>query len=991
MQNGLPLEKYLAPFFLDHTMGLSGVGHFQGKFDDQTLLVTYEAQQINLENESLAIETSEIKQGLAKPVHYIDFSRGLHVGFLPLENASYFEKNCQLLFSDISAYILFEGKNIHIPSIETFCQGIYMAGSIDIHLNSLLNSDESQEGPQVHLESPLILDHSFVNTSHIDIRMQSLHGKVSQIQNFFSHLPKPLFFLKVPIEGDVTMHQDAGHLHFNFFPDTYDMQIHLKGALSEGTMKVGYSDAALHELSLIFEYDYQDNTLEFSEIQGTLLVGEPENIEEYSVVGEKIFFSDYLQNRSTFDLWIGDKKRDMIRLAGETFSPQGRSNDIQFLLNHQLSHFGNVHPSSFHLILKDWWQIQELTLIADFKLASLFKDLQRFSRSGFLSLSRPVVKKINDVKKAEGACSVQIEYDGAQSKLFYKANGEEIIVDDYSFKKISLDGNKADDTWNIDQLVIDDASIAANILRKEGSWLINFMGLQIGKSLLMGLQGEYFDDSNTIEGKINLLEMDVAGLKEWPRVVAFLQKYPLHGFFKASGQFYWQGREEDGSSKWDALLTASLKNLKYKNLQFEDISHVSIHFASDRGIIARQIKTALLSEGSKKANLNLDKFEYDLKQDSFNLENLNFSIPFSQVTWTFDQLFNSFPYLFGENNSAILGQAKQYGYLEGSLNFDYADPHYGIKLMLKDGDYNFFNKKLYLSNFSLEYDPCEVLIMTRCLGEAFPFWLHYKSSLSNFKKGDLFITENSTINLSENPLIIKCQYDAQGFSIDEANGRFHEMTFNLMKNRTKEAIAQAHFLTGEVGFNAKSAASLMSRDWGEKFGLWQIGDGYSLEGCWEFYPSSLANEGYKTYFEGRLEGENYEFKGYQLKKLQADIQLTPEKIYLKNVLVTDPSLVLHISDLRFLNQGADNWKVSLSKAKALEFKPNLLQKRKVPSSDDQKTLVFRDLILENVQGTLGKPESFVGKGSLLFVNAPQKKYKPSFICNTRRNFNASWS
>ncbi len=38
------------------------------------------------------------------------------------------------------------------------------------------------------------------------------------------------------MEGDVSIHQDACHLHFAFAPDNYTMQMHLKGSLADGTI-----------------------------------------------------------------------------------------------------------------------------------------------------------------------------------------------------------------------------------------------------------------------------------------------------------------------------------------------------------------------------------------------------------------------------------------------------------------------------------------------------------------------------------------------------------------------------------------------------------------------------------------------------------------------------------------------------------------------------------------------------------------------------------
>ncbi len=102
----------------------------------------------------------------------------------------------------------------------------------------------------------------------------------------------------------------------------------------------------------------------------------------------------------------------------------------------------------------------------------------------------------------------------------------------------------------IDQLLMDQVSIAADIWRKSGSWLINFLGIRLGKSVLIGLQGEYFDDSRLANGKINLLEIDIEALEEWPKGRDFLLRYPLKGHLKAAGQFHMSSVEMDYMEKW---------------------------------------------------------------------------------------------------------------------------------------------------------------------------------------------------------------------------------------------------------------------------------------------------------------------------------------------------------------------------------------------------------------------------------------------------------
>jgi hypothetical protein len=950
-----PLDKYVAPLLMDGKwMQLTGEGDFSGTFDQRFLAISYGGRQVHLENPGFVIEAAEIHQSPhtygKTPVHYFDFVKGTQIGLLPLSNATYFEKNSGLLFTDVNVDVIFDGQNIHMPSMEAFSQGIYMAGSLELDLK------DPHEGYY-----------------DVDMHLQTLHGKVSQVQSFFSHFQKALFFLKIPLEGDVSMHQDAGHMHFAFSPQTYTFQMKLKGSLADGVIAPNDSQVALHELSLTFDYDHQANVLDFSDIQGTLLVGEPSRVEEYTVVGERIRFSDYANNRSSFDLWVGDKKRDMIRVTGETFPSLEDPACVQFVLDRNLSHFGNVHPNLFHLVLKDWCEIQEFQWMADFKLSTLFQDLQRFSRTGFLFLSRHALKQLNDIKRADGNFKMAIEYDGKRSQLDYHLTGEDIAIDSHTFHTVQLEGKKRDNTWTIDQLVLDNISFAADVLRKPGSWYINFLGARLGDSILMGLQGEYFEDSRVVEGKVNLLEIDFAALNEWPKMQEVLKDYPLKGHLRASGPFQYELSEHGQLGKLEMSFQASLKGLQFKNLIFDDMQNLSLHYESEKGLTISKIQTALKSENTaKKAILSLEKFAYDQNQEVFSLENLAFAIPFSHLSPLIEQLSLCFPHTFSPAAANILLKAKQAGDLEGSVNFDYASPHYGIKLSFKDGDYQFLNKNYKLSHFSLEYDPCEVKVTAQCQGEAFPFWVQSKSSSVHLDQGEVTISEEPPEQTIENPLVLTWQNDQhEGFLLQQARGVLHGMDFALERVQAKRTLSPSQFLQGVIKFNAKDAVALISKELSENFAIWQIGAGYCLKGEWELRPSLQNDEPLKTYFTGHLEGQNFEFMGYRLAHLEAAMQSSPEEICLKNVHAEDPCGHLKIPEV-LLSSHQDSWKMQMAKAEALEFKPNLLQSINSSELNSYKTLEVRELSLSNFQGILGETPTFAGKGFLHFVNPPKK-------------------
>lgn len=955
----LPLKKYVAPFCVnENKLHLSGFGDIQGSFDHQNLKVFYEARDVVLENDYLRIEAPEVKQnpqattfGQSKPVYYYNFTSGASFGSMPLVNASYLEKNSKLVFSDIHAEVVFDGYNIHIPNIESFCQGVYFVGELDLIFHDTL-------------------DGYFDVTYHI----QSLHGKFTQLQDLFSHLGKSLFFLKIPMEGEISMHHDAGYMKFNFNPATYNLEAHFKGDLNNGKIVAENSQLSLDELSLHFEYDHLDNFLEFSDIQGTLLVGEPERVEEYMVVGEKILFSDYARSQASFDIWVGDKKRDVIRLAGKTCASDlfPEENCVEFILDRDLSHFGTVHPEDFHLILKDWWQIQEFRFVAEFKLTSLLQDLKRFSRTGFLFLSRHLLKRLDKIKKAQGNFHVKIEYEDRFSRLDYQLTGSEIAIDSRTFQQFLLKGKKANDTWIIDQLKLDQFSIAADILRKSGSWMINFLGIKAGKSILAGLQGEFFDDHHAILGKVNLLEMDLAGLREWPQLEKVLKDYPLQGQLKAFGEFQFEMEsDESGEYRFNTLLNTALKNVEFKDLSFDNMSGISCHYVSDKGVIVRQISTALKTNAKTLANLQLDKIEYDIAQDIFSMENLRFAIPASSLFQISSCCASHFPSSITPAWIEGISNIKQKGVLEGCLSVEYENPHYAVKLNLKDDDYVFFNKHFPLANFCLEYDPCELKITTQYLHPLSPFWVQHRSSSNHLTEGEWIITEKSAQEPNENSLLVKWRQLEESFCIDHAEGGLYGLQFNL-KGVTPTTRQVSQCLIGDIHFNLKKITPLLPLEMGKKINDWQINSNFCLNGKWEIKPAENETELFRNYFSGDLKGEDFICKGYRFGKIQSHVEYSPENIVLNDVHFSDSYGNFNIDKIYLNRRPLDEWVASIPRIVGQELTPSLLQKNDISKQLSPKPLVVRELILENFKGTLGKIDSFSAKGYLTFVNPPKK-------------------
>lgn len=960
--NGLALEKYLAPLlFPEGKLKLSGIGDFKGSFDHQNLYVKYDAQNLTLQNSDFVIEIQKIvdSTGAENPQwaeHYFDFGSKKHFGVLPVKNGTYFEKNNGLLFTDVKGDMIIEGQKVHIPEIETFCNGLYFAGNIEVDYSSPLEGVFT-----VEIHSPV------------------MHGKVSQLQHMFSHFNKPLFFLKFPLEGNLAFHKKGGWLRFSFNPTDYLLEGHVEGILTDGVVTCANTDISFQELSMNFEYDHIEDYLDFSDIQGSVLVGKPEKVEEYALAGDRIHFTNYSKNQAEFDLWVGDKKRDVIRVIGKTQPVTESGEIIEFVLNQELTHFGDVHPKTFELIMKDWTQIEKFYFQVEFKLATLLHDLQRFSRTGLLFSSQDILKKVNDIQSAQGNFLVDISYDNQYSRWNYEISGSQVSLEDFHFQKVLLNGRRIDNTWIIDQLQFDKLSLAADILRTHDLWKINFLGLRWGEGVLLGLEGEYLDGANDFNGRINLLEANLNKLEEYAPLSDFLKEYQPKGQIRANGQIKVELGKEIDARRFKATLSTSFHAFELKGIPLADIENCSCEFISDRGIILKDLKSSIQNpqNGAWLAGFDLKKGAYDFEKQALILEDFKFNAPAQTASELAKLLHTKLPDALSPWFVEILGKAKKDEPLQGSFDLDFSYPHYTFRLKLHEGNYFFNNDRHAINQFVLERDLNELKITTQYFLRGHPLWLVIKSASPQLDSGTLLVSEEipqAAVFSNLLPLTLSWKIDeSAGFIIEKAIGSLSGADFNLHRDPHVALNPEYHNLSGEIRWDVRKMSKYLNFDLRRSVENWQIGEGYSLKGN---FAMSKSNDGGAPalYAKGMLEGDNFEFKGYQFQKLMAKIDSNPDHTKITDLKVEDPSGFLQINTLDILKINEEQSQLLIPIAVVNEFRPSLLRIAGSPAPETFKPLVIHQLDLFNLNGILGEINSFSGNGKLSFANSQKKNF-----------------
>lgn len=937
----LPLAQFL-PLFLFHEehLQLGGSAVFYGQFDRNGLNLHYDANDVMVENKDFVFRVPQIS---SQGIETIPQGPVQQKKTVPIENGSLLEKHRRLLLTHINAQVSFEGKEIHIPQFETFCEGIFLAGSLSI-----------QRG-----EKPLA-----------DVLLHTLHGNMNQARTLLSHFDQQSFFYKFPIEGNLALRTKGARLRFGHAKNQNISECLIQGILTEGVLDSQTADVSARGISLLFDYNYPANTLNIFDIQGSLLVGKPHHVEEYLLAGDYIRFVDYANNEAEFDLWIGDKNRDILRLAGKTKKApnlEQKNHFIQFILNHELSHFGDVHPDTFHLVLKNWSDVEAFNLDFSFRLKTLLSDIQRFSRTGLLFLSRHSLKKFNELKNANGDFWVTLHYNQPQSTLHYSIQGKEAAIANHQFSQVVLNGKKQGDIWSIDQLLLDEISLAAELKKQPENWKVNFLGIRLGDSFLLGMSGNFNEQEKLFKGRIDLFEASLHNYYAWNRSKDALDQDRLKGILKGSGDIIIKSEKNSSSLQLESNLIFSAKGVEGYGWKLQDIAKIFCRYNSEEGIVIDHIDAHInpIEQSQAVAFINLDRLHIDLKRHMLNLKGLHFSIPPSNLRTLSNsiQKISFFDPTIFEKLSLYHDEN-----LEGSVDLSFSKSGLSLHLSLKDAMYVLQNNTHEIKQFTFDYTtPSWSLGAQYRLKNSF-YWLQAYTSDPHGKEGEILLTQyDAKQDLKTSPLSIQWKNDLKkGFIIHRISGSLGGISCLLTENPQSVDNGSMYCLNGELGINFQKEIPFISPELLKVLRKWKIGQELTLNGEWQFSKIFGSEENFFT-FLGKLNAFPFEIGEYRFNQLSAEAKISKTQLEFSDINITDPAGTITINKMDLAMDENALWNFNIPSAALIDMRPSLLKKAKERTSFPE-TFLIRHLELSSLQGRLQSPRNITGNGRFSFSN-----------------------
>lgn len=152
----------------------------------------------------------------------------------------------------------------------------------------------------------------------------------------------------------------------------------------------------------------------------------------------------------------------------------------------------------------------------------------------------------------------------------------------------------------------------------------------------------------------------------------------------------------------------------------------------------------------------------------------------------------------------------------------------------------------------------------------------------------------------------------------------------------------------------------------EVFKSLKMGKGYEAKGRLKLAPGGI-------YFQGLLSGKQLELFEYELRTLLGQIELTPTKVHIYDLKVSDSAGILKVDEILCEERPNAPWTISMPKLTISEFRPSLLHRVGETGEKEASPLVVRELNIVDFQGLVEDSDTYTAQGELTFINSYRRE------------------
>lgn len=937
----VPLEKFVSPFLFRHDdIRLKGLGDFKAQFDLKGLAITYTGEQVELESDKVKMTMKEVpgkRRGELLGEHYVNFTTGEQRGALPIEQATYFDKVKGLLFTDIHGEAVFDQRKVFLP-----------------HISSTLN--------QVEMKGNILIDNTDEREGYFDVfvDLDVVEGSLKEAAEILEQIEPAIQVSQIPLDGQLHFKEKGAQFAFRVVEGRLSWDAKVEGHVSEGSLNLELPLVATKDIHFDFHFDKEQDTILVKGLSGAFFIGEAGAEEEYPFFVDLMGFNKLATKDGLFNIQVFDRQGELFRVAGIT---EAKEEHVLFKFDKVLTHFGDMRPSNLELKMKGLSAIENFNLDLSFDLKKIFNELARIARSG-LSLSP---KLLSSLEAFEGKLEGHFHYQASEGRFLYQLQGKKVKVKGKELEQVALLGDYQEGVWRIKDGQIDALYFSLDATKKKGTWLLEHLGIKLGNSLVLGLEGEWEEGASSFLGRVNLLEVALEKLDEFAELRPFVEEFNPKGLLKGSGTLN-LGKNEKGEPLIEASFTTRCKDIQIKGLHFQDIEPSTFQFVMGQGVQLRNLKTALLTSDTHLpiVDLFVEKVGIDFHHDITEIENLKFALPAVNLPWLSQTLEASFPDLMTPFVKTNLTELKKGGIAQGAFHLKFQEGGQEIKVTLADGPWQLLGWDQELKNFLLELDNEEIKISTQVVVDNRLAWVISRTPYPEALKGVIVISDGMK---EDDPLTIYWEKkEEQGLVINKVAGRALGVSVAIEEDTTNPTTKEAFHLKGEMNLDLARAAHLLGPELREKLMAMELGRGWGLTGHLQV-EKEMKNEVRPYHFLGHLYGRQCEVKGYCFEELFANVEAHEDTLVFSDFQVKDPALALFIKYGAFRRNTYGQWVANIPFIEASHIRPSLLWEIKKTRSSEPKPLVIDSLTVQDLNGPTS---NLRGTGQLTFQN-PVKK------------------
>ncbi len=475
----------------------------------------------------------------------------------------------------------------------------------------------------------------------------------------------------------------------------------------------------------------------------------------------------------------------------------------------------------------------------------------------------------------------------------------------------------SDGLWSIPSFVCGPVTTRCNLDRDSDGWLLQKGVIHCGDAFSFDFEGKC-TDAFRLNVVIDQLKGDLSKIHH-----PFLQGRPLRGNLEGKGCLVIH-------SELEADLDVSIKDLVFGDYAIENSGPLYVSMISAGSAFIKGIECKI-GWGDLEAHGTTDLLEIDWEQSRLKAKKVRALLPTNFLGASiFDP--NREIVLFGNAEFKMDGSDWTCELQEGFLPLSGAVRHVKECSIGSDG-------KSYVGSGRLFHHAEEAAFSWK-VGLQQKAW-----------KGRVVLQESN----KPQSLMIEGSYKPlAGLSIDFIEGAFAGLSASF---RSVEEMR----LVGSMEIDFAKLSRWIPPAVAEVFHDLEMGAGYELKGHLSLVPENIS-------FKGLFCGKEIDLFGYQFKTLMAQAELTPHRIQLTELLVSDAAGSLVIPELLIEGVNKDPWTIGIPILTIRDLRPSLLQK----PGEEKKALtplVVRELKIHNFRGLLEDGATYKAHGDLVFINS----------------------